>query len=194
MRSRTPPAFGLLQALVGLGLFGVSAFAGTVIERTVAFVNKRPVLLSEVELAKALLKVDEKEAVERAIDESLMYEDASRLSGDPPPVETVNRAVLALREKAGPGFAPAALRRKALVQLAIGRYIELRLLPQVRVEDDEVRRAFSERVANDPQPPPFTLVADAIRETLERRALDQKIEEWVASLRRREDIRRVAPH
>jgi hypothetical protein len=35
-------------------------------------------------------------------------------------------------------------------------------------------------------------VADAIRESLESRALDQKIEEWVASLRRRGEIRRVA--
>jgi len=55
------------------------------------------------------------------------------------------------------------------------------------------RQAFNQRVARDPQTPLFALVADAIRESLESRALDQKIEEWVASLRRRGEIRRVAP-
>jgi len=79
------------------------------------------------------------------------------------------------------------------VQLAISNYIELRLRPQVRVEDEAVRQAFNDRVAKDPQTPLFALIADAIRESLESRALDQKIEEWIALLRVRGEIRRVAP-
>ena len=39
----------------------------------------------------------------------------------------------------------------------------------------------------------FSQVAESIREALERRSLDQKIEEWVASLRRREAVRRPPP-
>jgi len=191
MRSRAPAI--LVLALVTSAFVTAPAFAGTVVERTVAFVNKKPVLLSDVELTKALLKLDEKEAAERAIDEALMFEEASRLVTEPPPEDVVAPAVLSLREKAGPGFTEAALRRKALVQLAISNYIELRLRPQVRVEDEAVRQAFNQRVARDPQTPLFALVADAIRESLESRALDQKIEEWVASLRRRGEIRRVAP-
>lgn len=169
------------------------ASAGTIVERTVAFVNKKPVLLSDVELTRALLKLDEKEATERAIDEVLMFEEASRMVTESLPEETVSRAVLSLKEKAGLEFSPAALRRKALVQLAIANYIELRLRPQVRVEDEAVRQTFNDRVAKDPQTPLFALVADAIRELLESRALDQKIEEWIALLRGREEIRRVAP-
>lgn len=176
------------------GLLGAQpARAGTITERVVAFVGKTPVLLSDVALARALLKLDEKEATERAIDEVLMFEEASRLTTESIPEADIVRAISDLKERAGAGFPPAALRRKALVQLAISNYIELRLRPQIRVEDEAVRQVFNERVARDPEPPPFALVADAIRESLESKALDQKIEEWVASLRRREDIRRVAP-
>ena len=189
MRSRR-----MLLLSAGLLALGAgSAFAATLVERTMAFVNKRPVLLSDVTLTRALLKLGEAEAVERAIDESLMFEEASRLVTQTPPEEAVARAILDLEAKAGLGFSAVALRRKAVVQLAIANYIELRLRPQVRVEDGEVRRVFNERVVNDPEPPPFNLVADAIRESLEQRALDQKIEEWVASLRRREEVRRVTP-
>ena len=182
----------LVTALLASAFGADTALAGTVVERTVAFVNKRPVLLSDVRLTEALLKLDEKEATERTIDEAAMFEEASRLVTGSMPEEMVGPAVLSLREKAGPGFTETALRRKALVQLAISNYIEQRLRPQVRVEDDAVRQAFNERVAKDPQSPPFALVADAIRESLESRALDQRIEEWVASLRARAEIRRVA--
>ena len=192
MRSR-PPAAILALALMASALGAHRASAGTIVERTVAFVNKKPVLLSDVELTRALLKLDEKEATERAIDEVLMFEEASRMVTESLPEESVSRAVLSLKEKAGLEFSPAALRRKALVQLAIANYIELRLRPQVRVEDEAVRQTFNDRVAKDPQTPLFALVADAIRELLESRALDQKIEEWIALLRGREEIRRVAP-
>lgn len=194
MRSRkTAPTlmrFGFVLALV---LNSVPSIPGTLVERTVAFVNRRPILLSEVALTRALLKLNENEAVERTIDEILMFEDASRLITQSPPETVVVRAMQELQEKAGPGFSFAALRRKALIQLAIANYIDLRLRPQVRVDDAEVRRAFNERVLSDPEPPPFNLVSDALRESLEQRSLDQKVEEWVASLRRREDIRKAPP-
>jgi hypothetical protein len=189
-RSRTRLLVATLLALA-LAVGAGQGFAGTLVERTVAFVNKKPVLLSDVELTKALLKLEEKEAIESAIDERLMFEDASRLASDTPPEELVVRAVQVLREKAGERFTSAALRRKAVIQVAISSYIDQRLRPQVRVEDTEVRKAFNDKILNDPQPPAFSLVADALRKSLEQRSLDQKIEEWVASLRRREEVRRV---
>ena len=177
----------LLTGLPGLG------FAGTVLERTLAFVNKKPVLQSDVALAMALLQIEEGAALDRTIDEVLMYDEASRLVSDALPDEEVNAAAETLREKAGPTFSAAALRRKAITQLTISKYIDLRLRPLVRIEDAEVRRKFNERVAVDPLAPAFNLVAQSIREALEARALDQQIEEWVASLRRREPVRRVLP-
>jgi len=171
----------------------VPAFAGTVVERTLAFVNKKPILLSEVELTRALLKLDEKEALERTIDEVMMFEEASRLLDTPPLPKDVATALLSLQEKAGPGFSLQALKRKAIVQLVIASYIDVRLRPLVRVEDAEVRRIFNERFAIDAQTAPLSLAAPEIHDLLERRALDQKIEEWVASLRRREEVRRPLP-
>lgn len=188
------PRLALLILLVipihGLG--AVNARAGSLIERTLAFVNKKPVLLTDVALTRALLQLGEADGLERTIDESLMFEEASRLLNEPPSEETVVTASLALQEKAGKEFSMAALRRKALVQLAIANYIEFRLRPLVRVEDADVRRTFNEKVVSESQPPAFSLVAPGIREVLEKRSLDQKIEEWVASLRLRAEIRRPA--
>ena len=191
MRSRTVGrgrGWGALLLL--FTLFPGSSFGGTLVEKTMAFVNKRPVLLSDVELAKALLKLDDAGALERSIDESLMYEEASRLLSESPGEDLVGAAIEELREKAGERFEGPALRRKALVQLAIASYIDLRLRPLIRVDDAQVRKVFNERVATDPDPPPFSQAGPAIRETLEARALDAKIEEWVAELRMRADIRR----
>ena len=166
------------------------AAAGTLVEKTVAFVNRRPVLLSDLQLSQALLKLDAAQALERSIDEALMYEEAARLVREKPGEETISAAVASLRERAGTGFGGPALRRKALVQLAIASYIDLRLRPLVRVEDAEVRKVFNERVGFDAETPPFSQMAPAIREMLEERALDARIEEWVADLRARADIRR----
>lgn len=180
--------FGMIQVA---GAF--SEAAGTLIERTLAFVNKKPILHSDVALTRALLQLEEADALERTIDESLMFDEASRLLNDSPSEDTIARAVLALQEKIGTGFTSPALRRKALVQLAIANYIDQRLRSLVRVDDAEVRKAFNERLVNAPQPSLFSEVADAIRESLERRSLDQKIEEWVGALRLRAEIRRPAP-
>jgi hypothetical protein len=136
--------------------------------------------------------LDHDEARERSIDESLMFEEASRLVSEAPSAAAIAAAVEALGEKAGPTFSGAALRRKALIQLTISSYIDLRLRPLVRVEDDEVRKAFNERLLKDPDPAAFSESGPAIRESLEARALDERIEEWVASLRLRADIRRPA--
>lgn len=190
MRSkRTSSGHGLLALFLVLSPLA-PALAGTVVERTLAFVNRRPILLSEVQLTRALLKLDEKEALERTIDEVMMYEEAARLLSEAPSPAALATALQSLREQAGPDFSDAALRRKASVQLAIAGYIEVRLRPLVRVDDADVTRIFNERLATEAVPPSFTIASAEIREILERRALDQRIEEWVSSLRRREEVRR----
>jgi len=193
MRFRASPGLARLLPILLWALCPPATSAGTLLERTVAFVNKKPVLLSDVELTRTLLGIDGPEALEQTIDEVLMFEEASRLLSEPAAAETVESAVRALREKAGPGFTDAALRRKARVQLAIANYIQIRLRPLVRVDDAEVRKVFNDRLANAALPEAFSVVAPEIREQLERRALDQRIEEWVTSLRRREEVRRPLP-
>ena len=180
--------------VVGLLLAGAGpALSGVLIERTLAFANKKPVLLTDVTLTRVLLGLDEADALERTIDQTLMFEEASRLLNEPFADQAVAEATQALEEKAGAGFGQAALRRKARTELAIASYIEARLKPLVRVGDDEVRQLFNERVIREPNPPVFSDVAQPIREALEAQSLDQKIEEWVASLRMRAVIRRPPP-
>jgi hypothetical protein len=186
MRSRSSllPTIGLIL------LVSATAFAGQLIERTVAFVNKRPILLSDVRLTKALLGLEEEPAVERSIEEALMFEEASRLLSGVPAEERVAAEIRNLEAEGGNGFSQAALRRKALAQIAISDYIDLRLRPLVRVDDAEVRRTFSDKAKDDPKAPAFDEVEDRIRESLERRSLDRRIEEWVTAIKRRADIRR----
>lgn len=195
MRSNPIPRSGFVALSLGAILaLCASVHGGTIVERTLAFVNKKPVLLSDVTLTRALLQLDEKDALERTIEEMMMHEEAARLLSEPPPPETLEAAVLALREKAGPGFSTPALTRKAVVQLAIKSYIDIRLRPLVRVDDAEIRKIFNDRLAVAPLPEAFSVVGPEIRDQLERRALDRRIEEWVASLRRREEVRRPLPH
>jgi hypothetical protein len=185
MRSRT-----LLTMSLGFALLARFASGGEVIERTLAFVNKRPVLLSDVRLTRSLLDLEDRAALERTIEEVLMFEEASRLLSAPPAEGRVDAAVAALAAKAGSGYSAAALRRKALAQIAIADYVDLRLRPLVRVDDAEVRRAFDDRAKDDPAAPTFETVEDGIREALARGSLDRRIEEWVTTLKRRAEIRR----
>ncbi|MEO8360855.1 MAG: hypothetical protein ABI672_12560 [Vicinamibacteria bacterium] len=177
--------------LAGLTLGSVAFIeAANVVERTMAFINKKPVLLSEVQLTQILLQINPEAALEKTIDEDLMFEESSRLLSTVQDEKELEAATTVLRAKAGPGFSDAAIKRKAQMQLSIARYIEIRMRPQARVEDTEVRRLFDEKAVGDPKAPEFVQVEPSIRESLERRALDRKIEEWVTSLRQRAEIRR----
>ena len=182
----------LARTAVVIALWGMTprSIAGTLIEKTLAFVNKTPVLLSDVQLTKALLGLDAGPALERTIDERLMFEEARRLINEALSEKAIAAAVDSLRTKAGPGFVREALVRKARVQLTISNYIDVRLAPLVRVEDSEVRSVFNGMVADQQAPPSFDAVAKEIRAALERKSLDQKVEDWVATLRARAEIRR----
>jgi len=76
------------------------------------------------------------------------------------------------------------LRRLLLRQLAILKYVEFRFRPKVRVSDEEVRksgrrsRPGARRAALEDE-------EEAIRERLERQALDERIRAWVKELRAR---------
>ena len=85
------------------------------------------------------------------------------------------------------------LRRLMRRQIGIFKYVEFRFRPQLRVGDDEVRKAWEEEQAGRPAGPAFEEVQDELRSRLERRALDERIEAWVKELRARSDVRYVPP-
>jgi hypothetical protein len=185
MRSRAAAA--LLAGMVAVP----AAAQGNVVERILAVVDGRPLLLSEVRVLERLRGLDRKAAVEALIDERLMLREAVRLPQAVVTPEEEARAYtdLASRVPPGSGATEDELRRLARRQTAILKYIEFRFRPQVRVEDAEVRAAWEEARAARPDTPPFEEAAPALRARLESAELDKRIEEWVGELRAGAEIR-----
>jgi len=166
------------------------------VERIVAVVDDRPLLLSELAAHRAVSRLPEDRALEAAIDERLMHAEAARIPQAEVPDDEEDKA-LALLLETRPALraevSEAELRRILHRQLAILKYVEFRFRPQVRVADEEVRRVWEEEQAGRPAGPALEDEQDAIRARLERRALDERVEAWVKELRSRADVRYVPP-
>jgi len=165
-----------------------------IIERIVAVVDERPLLLSDVRALQAVRGLAEETAREAAIDERLMYVEAARLPPAEVSPEEESRALELLLEKR-PALRKEVpepdLRRLLRRQMTILKYVEFRFRPQVRVSDAEVRKAWEDEQAGRPAGPAFEDEQEELRARLERRALDERIEAWVRELRQRADVRYV---
>ncbi len=165
MRSRAQVALVLLTASLR------PAAAGEVIERILAVVQDRPVLLSEVRVVQEVRGLSGEQALELLVDERLMFEQAARL-----PQSVVSEAevdpevakLLATHPALAGRVAEADLRRLVRRQAAILKFVEFRFRPQVRVAEDLPPERRDEEV---------------------RRALDQRIEAWVKELRAQAEVR-----
>jgi hypothetical protein len=163
-----------------------------VVERVLAAVDRRPILLSEVLALEAVRGFSRPAAIDALIDESLMFREAARL---PTAAAAANREDEDLRQliSAHPGLpdrvSEADLRRIVRRQAVILKYVELRFLPQVRVGDDVVREVYEAENAGRADAPPLAAVAESVRERLVRRDLDARIEGWVKELRAGAEIR-----
>jgi len=209
--SATPPrrateprslSVSVLPQRVGLALvvlsFAVPPFASAqsapnaaTIERVVAVIDGHPLLLTDVHDLARVRGIDEGAALEAAIDERLMYQEASRLTQTEVLGAEEERALRELLERKpilGEQVSEAGLRRLLRRQITILKYVEFRFRPQLRVSDQEVRSAFEA----DPQAgASWEAAKEKIRERLERRALDERIEAWVRELRGRAEVRYV---
>ena len=174
-----------------LALAAPSPAPGVLVERILAVVEGRPVLLSEVRVVQQLRGVEEAVALEALIDERLMLREAARLSQSAVTAEEEERALARLRETsvAARQAPEAELRRLVRRQTAILKYIDFRFRSQVSVADDEVQRAYDARWAGREGAPPVEQEAPALREALLEQALDRRIEVWVAELRGSAQIR-----
>jgi hypothetical protein len=164
------------------------------LERVVAVVDERPLLLSDVRALAAVRGLSGELAVEAAIDERLMHVEAARLAEAEVRSEEEDRALAALldaRPELRTALPEPELRRLLRRQATILKYVEFRFRPQVRVSDEDVRRAWEAEEAGRPGGVPLEDAQETLREMLERRALDERIEAWVKELRARADVRRV---
>jgi hypothetical protein len=176
------------SSLVAL-LLAMAPWAGAdVVERVLVVVEGAPILLSEVELLERLRGISRPAALEAVIDERLMYREASRLAQTALSAEEEESAFQNLRALGGPSFDEAGLRRLARRQASILRYIEFRFGAQVRVDDDAIRKQW-EAQRGEGDGALSAENADRIRRWLAAKALDERIEAWVAELRAGADVR-----
>jgi hypothetical protein len=160
-----------------------------VVERILAVVDGRPVLLSEVALFEKVSGEDVGRALDGLIDEQLMYREAARLPQAAVSPEEERRALESLRQRV-PGQTAdeeKQLRRLARRQTAILKYVEFRFRPQVRVTEEELREAYEAEAR--PGGPSLPEAAPRLRARLADEDLSRRIEAWVKSLREAAEIR-----
>jgi hypothetical protein len=177
-----------------LVLLATLLVAPQVVERVLAVVNGRPLLLSEVRAVEAVRGVTEEDAVELLVDEILMHDQASRTPQAQVTSEEEEKARAALLEKRPDLVSRVTdpeLARLLRRQLGILKYVEFRFRPQVRPSEEELQAAYAEQYGGRPEAPAFDTVVEALRARLQRRQLDHKVEECVSELRKEGDVRKV---
>lgn len=190
MRSR-----GALRALLLAGWLAApgAGGCGELVERVLAVADGTPILLSEAEATARLKGLTREGALEALIDQRLMLREAARLPEAALRQGEQERAYRQLLESTPEGLRAsvdeAFLRQLARREAVILKYVELRFAAQVRVDEQDVRRAYEQEVGSRPAAPPLEDVADELRASLVRRALDRRIEEWVRELRSGAEIR-----
>jgi hypothetical protein len=168
-----------------------SVASGEVVERILAVMDGRPLMLSEVRLMQQLRGLDRPGALEALVDEELMLREASRLAPSVVSEEEEQRAYLSLLQR-NPGASALPevdLRRLVRRQAAILKYIEFRFRPQVQVADAAVRAAYEKEYGAPADGRDFDAAAGEIRRRLGDRELDEKIEAWIKELRSGAEIR-----
>ena len=177
-------------------LLALLVLSPAVVERVLAVVGGRPVLLSETRTLQEVRGVARAAALDLMVDETLMYEQASRTpqaAVSAPEVESAREALYEKRPDLRSEVARADLTRLLKRQLSILKYVDFRFRPQVRPTDGEVQRAYAEEQGSRPDAPAFDTVAEALRDRLVRRQLDLKVEAWIKELRAATEIRLVSP-
>jgi hypothetical protein len=160
-----------------------------VVERILAVVDGRPVLLSEVAVFERVRGETQRQALEGLIDEQLMYREAARLPQASLTADEEQRAFASLRAQLPSASADEEeqLRRLARRQAAILKYVGFRFRPQVRVSEEAVRAAYD--AAGRGEEGSYEEAAPAIRARLAEEDLSRRIEGWVKELRQVAEIR-----
>lgn len=211
-----PPRSRRRLALLGVALWAASLVhaqppRAEVIERVLAVVNGRPVMLSEVRgfvelgLIEAAGPEPWADALTRIIDRRLVLGEVERYPLAPPPPSAVESEMAAIAarfptseafrgalERAG--FTEARLREIVQDNLRIARYLAERFGSVEPPTDEEVRRYYGDHQAAftvDGRLRPFDEVRDLARQRLMAERQRSLIEAWVADLRRRADIVRL---
>ena len=178
-------------ALLGVLLAAPSA-SGEVVERILAVVDSRPLLLSEARILEAVRGVDRAAAVEALIDERLMFAEAAKLPQSAVSAEEEQKAYESLVSGAGDrarAVPETDLRGLARREATILKYVHFRFLPQIRVTDEAVQKAYDAETGEKEGALPFEDAAPGLRQRLIDHELDLRIESWVKELRAGSKVR-----
>lgn len=160
-----------------LVLLAAGAAAGELVERVVAVVDGRALCLSDLQAVERLDGVARNVAIARLVDETLLFQEAFRLP------------LAAATEDAREGEDDAAIRRARQRRAVIRRYVDFRFRPQVRVEEEAVRRAYVRETGVPAAGTAFEAAAPALRERLVADEVARRVEEWLRDLRAAARIR-----
>jgi hypothetical protein len=192
-------------------VIGDAPAASDVLDRIVAIVGGRVVLLSDVTAAGALGLIpipgdvggSGGDEVRQTVNRVLVLEEVERFAGVQADPAAVAARVEAIVGRAGPDLEPllartgmdrALLRRLADEQIRIERYLDQRFTGAAQPTDEEVDALVREQGpawARDDLLGPGTDAPTLARQRLIDARRQQLIREWIASLRRRADITMV---
>jgi peptidyl-prolyl cis-trans isomerase SurA len=207
----------LVTAVLLLGSSPLCAQTEQVIDRIIATVNKRPLLLSDWEASirmEAFLQgrqpdtfsKDERRAVlNRLIDRELLLQ---QMQADySPSEEAVKERIQSIRTQFGGadtdqgwlrilsenGLTPADVESFVRTQLQIMRFVDLRLRPTIRVEESALQAYYDDTLVPEvkktgAEPEPFQQLRPKIREIIVQQRMEGVLETWLTNLRSQSEI------
>lgn len=203
--------------IVVMMLLVATARSGEVIDRIVAVVNRGVVLQSDVDLAlryEAFLggsplerttEEDYKKAVDRLIDQELLRQemgDALEITDQEvrKRIEEIRSQMPEARTADGwqacmerYGLSQGDLEERVRVQLELWQFVELRLKPNVRVDESAVESYYRDEFLPKLRQAggkdiPLSEVSARIRQILVERSIDQLLSAWLHNLRDQSEI------
>jgi SurA N-terminal domain len=212
-----------MKRLLAIITILMSVFAGTAaaqsgetIDRIIATVNRQPLLLSDWDASlriEAFLQgrsvasfsnEERKAALNRLIDRELLLQQM-QADYSPSPEEVAQKmGAVRTQMKATDdatwrellknySLAPAEVESFIRSQLQVMRFVDLRLRPTVRVDEDTIEAYYRESLVPEvkktgAEPAPLQQVRPTIREILVQQKMDGVLETWLANLRSQSEV------
>ncbi|MGE0446501.1 MAG: hypothetical protein AB7P99_14840 [Vicinamibacterales bacterium] len=185
-------------------VLGGDVAAQQLLDRVLAVVEGTPVTLSDVRAMQGLGIVDAADdagALEQAIDRQLLLYEVQRFPPPEPPAAAIDAEAAALLARPGlpalmreTGLDERRVREMARERLRIRGYLEQRFGTSVQVSDEEVDRYYREHqdeFLRDGLLIPFAEAEPVARDRASAERLTGLIDDWMAELRTRADVRRL---
>jgi len=198
----------------------LSAGAGELLDGVVASVNGHPILRSDWDDAvrfeafmqqrplDQLTEADRVRALQRLIDRQLLSAQMGDVNYMRPSDERLQQDIAKLRAQvpngnddaawhrllAGYGLDETSLKQHLGTEVQVMNFIEVRLRPNVRINDEEVESYYKNQLVPDIQQNagkvmPLEQVKPRIQELLTQQRMDELLDAWLHNLRQQADIR-----